>query len=66
MSLATHFPSGLLSYRRGVEGGGVIVLLAQRVGINSARVIVGSRSDTTTAEAEGMPPLPQQYLASVF
>ena len=55
----------------GVESGGVVVLLTRRTGVRlqrmySSRVTVDSRFDTTTAEAEGMPPWTKKYLTDVF
>jgi hypothetical protein len=43
--------AGFLKARRGVESGSVML---QRS--NGALVIIDSRFDTTTVEAEGMPP----------
>ena len=54
--------AGLLKARRGVEGGSVVVLLTRRMSLILQRsggslVTIDSRFDTTTVEAEGMPPL---------
>ncbi len=53
--------AGLLKARRGVESGSVVVLLTRRTcfmlqRINGSLVTIDSRFDTTTVEAEGMPP----------
>ena len=53
--------AGLLQARRGVEGGSVVVLLTRRMSVmlqsnNGSLVTIDSRFDTTTVEAEGMPP----------
>jgi hypothetical protein len=53
--------AGLLKARRGVEGGSVVVLLTRCMSLilqrsNGSLVTIDSRFDTTTVEAEGMPP----------
>ena len=53
--------AGFLKARRGVESRSAVVLLTRRTSVllhrsNSALVIIDSRFDTTTVEAEGMPP----------
>ena len=53
--------ASFLKARRGVESGRVVVLLTRRTSVmlqrsTGALVIIDSRFDTTTVEAEGMPP----------
>jgi hypothetical protein len=53
--------TGFLTARRGVESESVVGLFALHTGIilqriNGSRVTVDSRFDTTTVEAEGVPP----------
>ena len=60
--------ASFLKARRGVESGSVVVLLTRRTSVmlqrsNGALVIIDSRFDTTTVEAEGMPPWGKKYLA---
>ena len=59
--------AGLLKARRGVESGSVVVLFTRRTCVilqrsNGSLVAINSRFDTTTVEAEGMPPWRKQYL----
>jgi hypothetical protein len=53
--------ASFLKARRGVESGSVVVLLTRLTSVmlqrsHGALVIIDSRFDTTTVEAEGMPP----------
>jgi hypothetical protein len=53
--------AGLLKTRRGVESESVVVLFTRRIRVilqrnNGSLVTIESRFDTTTVEAEGMPP----------
>jgi hypothetical protein len=60
--------AGLLKARRGVESGSVVVLFTRRMRVmllrsNGSLITIESRFDTTTVEAEGMPPWGEKYLA---